>query len=119
MNPLGAIGSVIGIVDKFIPDPAMKAEAMKAIVEFQTQVDLKQVDANMASPSPWRDAIGWVCAACFAYALIGREVLMVLGNTVFGIDPSVIPPFNDGLLQTVLFGILGLGAMRTYEKTAK
>jgi hypothetical protein len=122
MNPLGIAGSVLGIVDKFIPDPVAKAEILKEITKLETDVALKQIDNNIAEAgsgswwtSGWRPAIGWVCAAALAYAIIGRDILMVAGSAL-GIDPGIVPVFDTTLLETVLYGLLGLGAMRTYEK---
>ncbi len=123
MNPLVIAGQVIGIIDKFIPDPAAKAKALQELAALEGELAMKQMDVNIAEASHqsvfvagWRPAIGWVCGLAFAYSFILRDFLMVGGKAFFGIDPNTVPPIDNASLMTVLLGILGLGAMRTYEK---
>ncbi|MGY8863122.1 MAG: hypothetical protein ACKVJ2_10865, partial [Pseudomonadales bacterium] len=58
--------------------------------------------------SGWRPAIGWICGFALMYSTILSPIL----NIWF-----TVPPVDSSLLTSVLMGMLGLGAMRTVEKT--
>jgi hypothetical protein len=134
-TPWGAvINAAVGIIDKVIPDPAQKAAAQLQILQLQqtgeldqlkAQVDLalSQQDVNKieaASPSffksGWRPFVGWVCASGlavqFLVAPIGVWMAGLMGH------PTQFPNLDLGTLMTLLFGMLGLGAMRSYDKKA-
>lgn len=124
------IGSLLG---KLIPDKAAAAAAQAnlnqmaaqgAITAELTQLaaitsaqsDINKVEAANASPfvSGWRPAIGWVCALALAFQYIVRplagSVVILTGHTL----PS-LPGLDDNLWQ-LMFGMLGMGALRTAEK---
>lgn len=56
----------------------------------------------------WRPAVGWVCAA----GLAAQVILLPLLSGLFGLTF----PFDTELLLLTMSGMLGIGAMRTYEK---
>ena len=132
-TPWGAvINGVISVIDKVIPDPSQKAAAQLAVLQLQqtgqleqlkadVQASLAQVDVNKveaASPSlfksGWRPAVGWICAVAlgvqFLLNPIGSWVAALMGH------PVAFPPLDLGTLMTLLFGMLGLGAMRSFDK---
>ena len=134
-TPWGAvINAAVGIIDKIIPDPAQKAAAQLAILQLQqngqleqlkadTQLALAQTNINAveaAQPSlfkgGWRPFVGWVCgiglAVQFLLAPIGVWTAGLLGH------PSQFPVLDINSLMTLLFGMLGLGAMRSFDKKA-
>lgn len=119
------------LIDKLLPDPAAKAEAKLKMLtlrqegalkelEAETSLALQQIAVNMKeaeSPSlfkgGWRPAVGWVCAVGLGYQFIGQP-LIAWGSAFYTVP---VPPTLDlGDLLTLLFGMLGLGAYRTYEK---
>jgi hypothetical protein len=57
----------------------------------------------------WRPAVGWVCAA----GLAAQVILLPLLDRIFHWNM----PFDTELLILTLGGMLGIGGMRTYEKT--
>ena len=57
--------------------------------------------------SGWRPCIGWVCA-------LGLFYIVILAN-ILGIWVDV-PEVDTTLLVPVMMGMLGIGAMRSYEK---
>ena len=64
--------------------------------------------------SGWRPALGWVCVL----GMFGNFITIPFSNFVLallGID-IVIPLVPLETMMPVLMGMLGLGAMRTYEK---
>lgn len=134
-TPWGAIiNAAVGIIDKVIPDPAQKAAAQLQILQLQQQGQLEQLKADVqlalsqvevdkveaASPSlfksGWRPFVGWVCgvalAVQFLVAPIGVWVADLMGYK------TTFPPLDLGTLMTLLFGMLGLGAMRSFDKKA-
>ena len=75
----------------------------------QGQLDVNKVEAAHKSlfVAGWRPAIGWVCA-------IGLFYNVILAN-IIGIWVD-LPEIDTTLLVPVMMGMLGLGAMRSYEK---
>ena len=132
-TPWGAvINGVISVIDKVIPDPGQKAAAQLAVLQLQqtgqleqlkadVQASLAQVDVNKVeaeSPSlfksGWRPAVGWICAVAlgvqFLLNPIGSWVAALMGH------PVQFPPLDLSTLMTLLFGMLGMGAMRSFDK---
>lgn len=131
-----AIAGVVGkLIDRFIPDPAQKAAAEMELLrmaqagEFkqietelqlaQMQADVNKVEAASADPftSRWRPSVGYVCAAGLAYAAIIEPCLRLL-VTVGGVS-AALPAVDTTLTMQLLFGLLGLGGMRTFEKSKR
>lgn len=121
------------VFDRVLPDPAKAAEAKLQVMELaqkgelaaldaETRIALAQVDTNKAEAqgaSPmqrnWRPAIGWVCAAALAWDTIGRPML-TFGLAVAGHQVPAMPVLSTDQLYGLLFGLLGLGGLRTVEK---
>jgi len=117
--PILDIVNVVGkVVDRVVPDPAVKRELQLELAKLADQEDARasqervgQMEVNKAEASNsnlfvagWRPAIGWTCAAGFAYSTM------------------LAPMFHLGLpdltfLSSVLLGMLGInGGLRTFEK---
>jgi len=126
MFGIDAIASLVStVVDKIFPDADIeaqsKADALKSqlTAELQTvvgQLEINKTEAASASVfvSGWRPAIGWICAGGFGYNFMVRPILNGLA-VAFGFPPPFIG-IEFEALGNLLFGILGLGAMRTAEK---
>jgi hypothetical protein len=129
IDPLSAILEVGGkLIDKLIPDPRQKAEAIIKLEELRQSGDLAIISAQMkvneveaASGnlfvSGWRPFIGWVCGGALAFQMILGPFIVWL-FTSFG-HPILLPVMQTELLTTLLIGMLGLGGMRTVEKLSK
>lgn len=124
-DPLTAVLDIGSkLIDKLIPDPAQKAQAQLDLVKLQQSGDLAvmvaQTDINKTEAASssvlvagWRPAIGWVCAIALFYQYVIRPILsMILGY--YKIDTPVIG-LDDNLWQ-LMFGMLGMGGLRTIEK---
>ena len=99
-------------------------------VQFQTamaengiKLDLAQIGVNTEEAKSanlfvagWRPFIGWTCGAGMAYAAIVLPVMEFIAKVGFGYAGD-FPKVDWAILGQVLLGILGLGGMRTYEKT--
>lgn len=132
----GVTGLIGKIADKIWPDPLERAKQQVRLMELQQAGEFKQIDAMLEAArqqtdvnkqeaahgslfvAGWRPFVGWVCGTSLAYTFIGQPFITfmcVIGGLDF--DPSRLPDLNNGELMTVLLGMLGLGGLRTYEKS--
>ena len=119
------IGPVTGLLDKFITDADTKAklahevatmaeEHAQEIAKGQMEINAVEAANSNVFVSGWRPFIGWTCGL----GMFGNFITIPFSNFVlalFGID-IVIPLVPLETMMPVLMGMLGLGAMRTYEK---
>lgn len=125
----GLLGKVL---DRVYPDPTQKAQIALELEKMKQAGDFKEIDAALqqaqmqadvnkveaASPDPftsrWRPFIGWICGCALAWHYICRPllgwILLMAGK------PAEIPVVELGDLWVILFGMLGLGTMRSVEK---
>lgn len=120
------IGPVSGLLDKFIEDKDKKNALVHEITTMaekhahelaKGQIEINKVSAGHRSlfVSGWRPAVGWTC--CLGMA--SNFLLIPLANFALALSGSsiVIPLIDLSTMMPVLLGMLGLGAMRTVEKT--
>lgn len=123
------IGPVTGILDKVIEDKDQKAKLAHEIATMSErhaqEAMLAQLEINKAEAASgsvfkggWRPFIGWVCGVAFAYHFV-LQPFIVFGVTAAGVEIPPLPEFDMGSLMTVMMGMLGLGGLRTFEKTKK
>ena len=119
------IGPVTGLLDKFIEDKDQKARLAHDLATMadqhaqeiaKGQMAINQVGAAHKSlfVSGWRPAAAWVCVL----GMFGNFITIPFSNfalALLGID-LVIPLVPLETMMPVLMGMLGLGAMRTFEK---
>lgn len=119
------IGPVSGLLDKFIEDKDQKARLAHEVATMaenhaqelaKGQLEVNKVEAAHRSlfVSGWRPFIGWTCGL----GMFGNFITIPFSNFVlalFGID-IVIPLVPLETMMPVLMGMLGLGAMRSFEK---
>jgi hypothetical protein len=114
------------LLDKWVPDADTKAKLAHEIATMAErhahELALAQIEVNKSeaeSPSlfkgGWRPFIGWTCGTAFAYHFVLQPVL-VFTAVMFGQPVPDLPKFEMDALMTVLFGMLGLGGLRTFEK---
>lgn len=126
---LDPISSILGIgeklIDKLLPDPKQKADALLKLKELEQngdlaviagQNDINKIEAQNTNlfVSGWRPFIGWVCGMALAFQLV-LGPMIVWGSTLGG-KTVPLPIMQTELLTTLLVGMLGLGGMRTVEK---
>ena len=113
------IGPVTGLLDKFIEDKDQNAALAHEIATMserhanealQGQLEINKIEAAHKSlfVAGWRPFIGWICGLGLAYNVIISQVLSIW---------FAVPEVDSNLLMPVMTGLLGLGAMRSYEKT--
>ena len=121
------IAPVTSILDKVIPDSDMKAKLAHEIATMSDthaqQALLAQLEINKAEAASgslfkggWRPFIGWTSGIAFAYHFV-LQPLLVFVLTASGVDLPDLPNFDMSTLLTVLGGMLGIGGLRSYEKT--
>lgn len=120
------------VIDRVVPDPAQKAAAQLEVLKLsqsgelaqltaETQLAVAQATTNTAEATTgnlfiagWRPFIGWVCGTGLGIQFIVSPLLTFIAD-FFG-KHVVMPTLDTGTLLTLLFGMLGLGAMRSAEK---
>jgi hypothetical protein len=122
-----SLGSTL--IDRLIPDRTQAAAAKAQLLDLQVKGELDnalaqlQVDTAEAANKSifvagWRPAVGWVCSAAFGYAFVVQPLLqftLIIFHAHF--DPAQLPKLDLNTMLPVLLGMLGLGAMRSYDKT--
>lgn len=121
------------LIDKIFPDPQKAQEAKielfklqqngeLAILAAETQLAKGQLDVNLEEAKStnwwvagWRPACGWVGAAGLAYSAILEPFARFVASVGFGYM-GVFPVLDTTITMQILFGLLGLGAMRSYDK---
>lgn len=89
-------------------------QAQTGLVSSQIQVNEAEATNQSIFVSGWRPFVGWVCGSGLAVQFILSP--MVTWGAALAHHPVVFPSLDLGTLMTLLFGLLGLGGMRTYEK---
>lgn len=120
MNLIGSlVGPVTGLLDKFIEDKDQRASLAHEIATMAErhghEIALQQIEVLKADAkgnwfqSSWRPSIGWICSLSLA---INYMVSPICAG--FGID---IPQADMSVMMPLLFGMLGLAGMRSYDKS--
>ena len=121
------VGPATQLLDKFVEDKDQKAKLAHELAtmadkmaneQIMAQLEINKAEAASGSlfKGGWRPAVGWICAIAFAYHFIVKD-LIIFGASFAGADLPELPEFEMGTLLTVLGGMLGIGGLRSYEKT--
>lgn len=101
--------------------PEKKAEVEQKLLELefasqkaQTDINIEEAKHKNVFVAGWRPFIGWICGVALFYHFIGHPML-IWTTSVFKLN--IIPPVlnTEGLLSLV-FAMLGMGGLRTFEK---
>lgn len=118
-EPIEAIGNVLDAL--FTSDKErLDKKAVLARIALQPsllQSEINKVEAGHKSifVAGWRPFIGWVCGVALAYNFVLRD-LMVWALALTYAETPPPPPLHLEVLTTILYALLGLGGMRTFEK---
>lgn len=124
MDLTGVFGFLNTLVTRAIPDPTLKEQLRRELEQAQlaAETDLAKAQAAInqteaANPSlfvsGWRPFVGWVCGLGLAYAFLIKPIASPILQKALGVPMEAL---DVGTLLTLLFGMLGLGGMRTVEK---
>jgi len=123
--PLSILEIGAKLLDKVIPDKDARekaqAELLKAANDQDFQLSLAQIRVNEEEAksenlfkSGWRPAIGWICVFGLAYNFVIYNLLLwVVATFNIAITP---PALMSDILMELVFAMLGLGSLRTFEK---
>ena len=113
------VGPVAGLLNKVIPDKDQAAALSHQIATMADnhaqELSLAQLAVNKEEAkgnwfqSSWRPATAWVCVIGMAVNFLIAPICAAFGINVPQADTSVMMP--------VLMGLLGLGGLRSFEKT--
>ena len=121
----GPIASgLFGLIDKLFTSEDERMAAKLKVLELEKSGELAQIAVNAQEArhdsifvAGWRPFIGWVCGLAFTWAFLLYPVLSFF-VVAFGIpvDLTLVPELDLAAMMPVLMGMLGLGAMRSWEK---
>lgn len=137
MADITGIGSVLEfgskLIDRLWPDPAQRDAAKLELFKAQQAGEFKEEDqvfelakgqqeinkVEAASSSLFvsgaRPFIMWICGVSLLYAALLEPMARFVAAVVFKYTGS-FPAIDTNITLQLLFGLLGLGAYRTYEK---
>lgn len=127
LNPLDAILGVANtVIERLWPDPAQADAAKLELFKLQQSGELQQIVGQMeinkieaANPSifvsGWRPCVGWIGGIGLGYAAIVEPIARFAASVGFGYT-GAFPVLDTTVTMQVLFGMLGFGIMRSYDK---
>ncbi len=95
---------------------ALKQVMMESeLATGQLTVNAKEAENGNIFVSGWRPGVAWVLAASFAWTYFFTPAL-TFAFAASGHPVPELPQLNTGELMPMLFGLLGLGAFRSFER---
>lgn len=135
LDPLTAALEIGGkVLDKLFPDPIEREKAEYALWKLKQDGQLAQLSAdttlatgqlevNKAEASSgntyassWRPTVGYVCIAGLGYTFILQPLLPWIA-ALCGATVPPLPALDTDVLMTLLLGMLGIGGLRSFDKT--
>ena len=141
MNPLlisGLFSAAQSLIERFFPDPEKKAAAQLELLKMQQngelallasetdlaklqiQVNVEEAKSTNWFVAGWRPAVGWCCAAAFAYSYVllpfAQFLVFTFGTTIMTEQLALAPRLELSEMMPVLLGMLGLSGLRTTER---
>ena len=116
-----AVSTIGGVVDKFVETPDEKTAAKivfakleKEKSKFQFEINRLEAQHRSIFIASWRPYIGWICGVSLMFNFI---VFPLMEWITILMDKQIpMPNINSGELMTLVISLLGLGAMRSWEK---
>ena len=126
----GLVDSVGKIVDELHTSEEEKAQAKIKLKELENQLNLKQMDINLADAKStatglggllqriWRPLIGFSCALAIFWEFVLKQFI-VFFLAVFEVQTAPLPSLDMSVLMPLVMSLLGMATLRTYEKQKK
>ncbi len=121
MALLSLIGPATKLIGKFVKDKDLQQKLSHDIAtmaeKHAQQLALQQIEVNKAEAkgnwfqSSWRPLIGWICGLSLA---INYMVSPIMSG--FGV---IIPQADMTVMMPLLFGMLGISGLRSFDKYKK
>lgn len=120
---------ITSLFDRLVPDPNQRATEQAAFIsaitkmsaeadKAQTGVNAEEAKHNSIFVAGWRPFIGWIGGAALAWQFVLRPMLLAFA-TYFDerfVTALLNAPTIDNNLWELICGMLGIGALRTFEK---
>lgn len=118
-EPIEAVGNVLDALFTSDKERLDKKAVLARIAQKPSMVqgEINKIEAAHKSVfvAGWRPFIGWVCGLALFYNFILRD-MMVWALMLSRADTPPPPVLHIDVLTTILYALLGLGGMRTFEK---
>lgn len=127
LDPISAVLDIGGkLIDRLWPDPLQAANAKLELLKMQQNGDLAQMvaqtDINKVEAASsnlfiagWRPFIGWGCGFAFLYSALFEPFARFVSSVVFSYQGN-FPVIDTTLTMQILLGMLGMGALRSFDK---
>jgi hypothetical protein len=122
------VKAISNVVDDMHFSGEEKEKLKLQFEEIQAKLKSKQININLADAQStagglsgfmqrsWRPLIGMSCAlAIFWEFVLSKFILFICG--LFQYEVVNIPQLDMGTLMPLVMSLLGMGALRTFEKT--
>lgn len=128
------ISSISTLIGKIIPDKDAAQKLQLEVLNMQHTQDMAKLNADLNTTlqqlainkveaegdslfkAGVRPAAGWVCVAGLAYQVLIRPLVMGISGAFS--HPIILPDINTDTMMVILFGLLGLGAYRSFDKAS-
>lgn len=129
---LPIIGPAVEKLLSLIPDPNERARA-KEQFERDAQEAAQKADADQREINKieagsgsvfvagWRPGLGWIGVVALASYYVPQHVMAAIMWVKVAWGATTLPPYPismDDTIMQLIWGLLGLGAFRTFEKVA-
>ena len=118
-EPIEAVGNML---DQLFTSDKERLDKKAVLARIAQQPALVQSEINKVEAAHksvfvagWRPFIGWVCGLALLYNFV-LSGIMVWALMLSRADTPPPPVLHIDVLTTILYTLLGLGGMRTFEK---
>jgi hypothetical protein len=120
---IGNVASgVAEAIDRFVQTKEEKEAAAQLFMKIQQEPDRWQAEINKIEASHrslfvagWRPAIGWICALALVWGWVAAPLAEFVLR-ILEIDVGELPAVEVGEAVSLVMAMLGMGALRTWEK---
>lgn len=121
---LDMVGKVAGalepLINRFFPDPQKALEFRNEMMKTLVASDVGQLEVNKAEAQSgslfvagWRPFIGWIMGVCVMYVFLIAPIAQAIVSIW---RPEFHMPAVNEHLWELVFGMLGMGALRSFDK---
>jgi hypothetical protein len=119
------VNGLFSLIDDLFTSDEERDAAKLRVLELEKSGELAQIAVNMKeaeNPSVfvagWRPFIGWTCGLAFCWTFLLHPIA-VFAAVALRVDLPLhlLPQMDLSAMMPVLMGMLGLGAMRSWEKS--
>ena len=83
---------------------------------LQAEINKLEAQHRTVFVAGWRPFIGWVCGCALAWNFLGHPMVL-WAVSIWAPDVTPPPAVEMATLSTLVMSLLGLGGLRTFEKT--